>query len=68
MPFRTKRRSSAKHSHISYSPESPTRKLQEDKIGPFILKRIEQDIATHKVQNRKDFFVFGLSDNAFKSS
>jgi len=37
-------------------------------ISPFVLKRIEQDVALHKVQNRKDFFVFGLSDTASKST
>jgi hypothetical protein len=32
-------------------------------LNSVMLKKIEQDIAAHKVQNRKEFFVFGMSEN-----
>jgi hypothetical protein len=68
IPFRSRsRKSSAKRDAVDSSPDSPTKK-SEDVISSPAIKKIEQDIALHKVQNRKDFFVFGLSDNAFKST
>lgn len=35
-------------------------------MSPTNYKKIEQDVACHRTQTRKDFFVFGLNDNPNK--
>ena len=35
-------------------------------VNSIIFKKIDQDISMHKTQNKKDFFVFGLSQNNCK--
>jgi hypothetical protein len=40
-----------------------SKNISDDIINSIVAKKIEQDIVNRRSQNKKDYFVFGMSEN-----